>query len=184
MTPQAVAKVGDLLARAQSNHSWCQTGGREGTPANFDGEDMRPLGDKLAGLRLTAMSAKGANMVSMNLTGVHLQGANLENADLRGVCFKSADLRGARLAGANLTKADLRDAVLAPLPLGNNRETPGSLHKARVRYAMAQDSDMTNAILDGADVRGCDFTGATMQGASLREVDLDTSIGFAADRAA
>jgi uncharacterized protein YjbI with pentapeptide repeats len=76
----AVGRMKDLLLMAKSNAIWCQTGGKDGRPAQFDREDLRPLGKLLTGLRLTAMSAKAAVMVGIDLSGVHLQGANLEGA--------------------------------------------------------------------------------------------------------
>src|SRR3990167_10255032 len=51
---EAMAKAPSLLDQALANHLWCKTGGREGRPAILDGEDLRPLGDKLRGLRLSA----------------------------------------------------------------------------------------------------------------------------------
>ena len=89
----AVERAEELFARAKANHLWCQTGGREGKPAVFDKEDLRPLADRLRGLRLSAMSAKGAIMVGLDLTGAHLQGAHLDGADLRGVRLRDADAR-------------------------------------------------------------------------------------------
>ena len=179
----AIARAPDLLALARENDAWVRTGGKQGKPANFDGEDMRPLGAGLAGLKLTAMSAKGANMMGLDLLGCHLQGANLEGADLRGARLRDTDLRGARLVKANLTKADLVQADLSPLPLGA-RETPACLEKANLRYVVAQKGDLTCSVLDGADLRGCDLRGAKLAGASLRDVDYATALGFEAALAA
>ena len=114
-------KAGDLLGMAKRHQAWCRSGGAEGAPACFDGEDLRPLSSLLKGFMLTAVSAKGACMVGLDLAGAQLQGANLEGADLRAAHLQGADLRGARLTGANLTKADLREALLGPLPLPGGR---------------------------------------------------------------
>ncbi|ENZ82488.1 putative low-complexity protein [Caulobacter vibrioides OR37] len=91
VTPEAISRARELHERCLSNQRWCQTGGKEGAVARLDGQDLRPLGDKLKGLRLTAMSARGACMVGVDLSGAQLQGANLQNADLR-----AANLRGVR----------------------------------------------------------------------------------------
>ena len=138
---EAMDLAGDHYQMALANQTWCKTGGREGKPACFDGKDLRPLDQRLRGLRLSVMSAKGAILVGLDLAGVHLQGANLEDADLRGVCLRGADLRGAKLAGAKLTKADLREAILGPLPLSADRVNRGDLHHARLRYVNAQGAD-------------------------------------------
>ncbi|MDI1364745.1 MAG: pentapeptide repeat-containing protein, partial [bacterium] len=52
VTPQAMAKAQELYQRVLSNQRWCQTGGKEGEVARLDGEDLRPMGDRLKGLRL------------------------------------------------------------------------------------------------------------------------------------
>jgi uncharacterized protein YjbI with pentapeptide repeats len=134
-TERALSRVEEIHQRCLANQAWCKTGGKEGEPARLDGEDLRPLGDRLKGLRLTAMSAAGACMVGIDLSGTQLQGADLRNADLRMANLRGADLRGAKLAGANLTKADLRQAFLSPLPLGPERKTLVDLKAARLRYA-------------------------------------------------
>ncbi|QLQ14085.1 MAG: pentapeptide repeat-containing protein [Brevundimonas sp.] len=87
-----------------------------GQPAVLDGEDLRPLSDRLKGLKLPGMSARNACLVGLDLRGIGLQGANLEGADLRGVDLRDADLRGARLSKAVLNRADLRGCQLGPLP--------------------------------------------------------------------
>lgn len=177
-TPEAVMRAEQAYAQALDNQRWCRTGGKEGRVARFDGEDLRPLGDRLRGLRLTAMSAKGGCLVGLDLSGAHLQGANLQDADLRAANLRGADLRGAKLIGANLTKADLREAVLSALPLGPERRTLTSLVSARLRYVMAQSSDFSEAVLDGADLRGADFTGARAHRASFRDCDLSQVQGL------
>jgi len=182
-TEAAVARTLELLERAKSNQMWCDTGAKHGSPAIMDGEDLRPLGLRLRGFRLTVMSAKGACLVGLDLTGCQLQGANFEGADLRSVCFKNADLRGARMAGANLTRADFTDAVLAPLPLGAGRENPVNLRAARLRYAVGHGADLTNAVLDDADLRGADFTGANIEGVSLNGANLMQANGLASRHA-
>jgi len=178
VTREALSKAQELYERCLANQRWCQTGGKEGQAARLDGEDLRPLGDKLKGLRLTAMSARGACMVGLDLSGAQLQGANLQNADLRMANLRGADLRGAKLAGANLTKADLRQAFLSPLPLGPERQTQTNLQSARMRYALVQTADLSEAVLDGADLRGTDFTGARVAKASFRDVDLNQVQGL------
>ncbi|HEY9218939.1 MAG TPA: pentapeptide repeat-containing protein [Phenylobacterium sp.] len=47
-----------------------------------------------------------------------------------------------------------------------------------MRFARAQGADLRSAVLDHADVHGCDLTGAKLAGASLNHVDLDSVIGI------
>ena len=179
----AVARTEELLERAKANQMWCDTGGKHGSPAKMDAEDLRPMGLRLRGFRLTAMSAKGACLVGLDMTGCQLQGSNFEGADLRSVCFKDADLRGARMSGANLTRADFTNAILAPLPLGGGRENPVNLRAAKMRYAVGLGADLTSAVLDEADLRGADFTGATIDGISLNGANLMQANGLASRHA-
>jgi uncharacterized protein YjbI with pentapeptide repeats len=46
------------------------------------------------------------------------------------------------------------------------------MQSARMRYAMGQAADLSEAVLDGADLRGSDFTGARVARASFRECGL------------
>jgi uncharacterized protein YjbI with pentapeptide repeats len=177
---QAIASAEGWVALAAANREWCMTGGKAGAPALFDGLDLRPLGARLKGAWLTAMSARGACLIGLDLSGCQLQGANLADADLRGVDFKGADLRGAKLAGANLTKADLRQATFGPLPLPGGRSNPVALTGARLRYVTAMATDFTGAVLDEADLRCADFTGARLGGVSLTGANMDDAVGLKA----
>jgi uncharacterized protein YjbI with pentapeptide repeats len=155
-TREAMARAAEFMERALDGNAWAESGGVLGGPANFDGEDLRPLGARLKGLKLPALSARGACLVGMDLTGVALQGANLEGADLRGAGLRGADLRGARLGGALLNQADLRGAILSPLPLGGGRSMPVDASHASLRYARLEGTDMTGVNFTGADLRGVD----------------------------
>ncbi len=183
-TPAATQRAEALLALAKGHQRWCETGGKEGKPAVFDGEDLRPLGGRLRGLMLTAMSAKGACMVGVDMAGCQLQGANFEGADLRAAVLVGCDLRGARMVGANLTKADLRKAALCALPLGAARTTPTHLERIKLRYASCEGADLNGAMLDDADLGGADLTGASLKGASLRGAEMSSIVGLDLDRQA
>ncbi len=153
-TPEALEQAGALLERALDANAWTESRGVFGAPAQFDGADLRPLGDRLRDLKMPGLSGRGACFVGMDLRGVALQGACLEDADLRGCDLRGADLRAARLSRALLHKADLRGALLEPLPLGGGRSAPVLLIGAGLRYARLEGAALAGARLDGADVSG------------------------------
>ena len=70
---------------------WLESGGKEGTRADFE----------------------GANLECANLEGANLKNANLKNANLQGATFEGAELENADFFAANLEGADLRQASLA-----------------------------------------------------------------------
>ncbi len=183
-TAAAASRADELLGRAEGNQQWVKSGGREQRPAQFDSEDLRPLGDRLRGFILTAMSAKAACLVGLDLSGAQLQGANLEGADLRATNLAGADLRGARLAGANLAKADLRKADLGDLPLPGGRMNATQLQGSVLRYANLAGAELSGAQLDRTDLRGADLSGACVKGASLKGADLAAVVGLDFDQQA
>ena len=158
----AQSRADGLAERALDANAWAESGGVFGQPAMFDGEDLRPLSDRLKGLRLPGLSARHACLAGMDLRGVGLQGASLEGSDLRGCDLRGADLRGARLNGVLLNKADLRGANLGALALGKNRSMPVMLIEANLRFARLEGADLEGARLDGADVSGARIDAASL----------------------
>lgn len=117
VTPEAAAKFEQLKLKLDAHQEWISSGGATGGPANFDGEDLRPLHKLLVGRPLTGLSARGAIAIGIDFSGSQLQAAKFDGADLRDVDFSGADLRGtslrrARLAHARFDKADLRHLAL------------------------------------------------------------------------
>jgi uncharacterized protein YjbI with pentapeptide repeats len=53
-----------------------------------------------------------------------------------------------------------------------------NLTAARLRYTLFQSADLSEALLDGADLRGADFTGARLTKTSLRDCDLSQAQGL------
>lgn len=150
----------------RSHARWCETGGGEGKPSIFDGVDLRPL-KSIAGLDLTALSARRAVFYGLDMEGVQLQGAHLEGADLRSTRLRGADLRGARLSGAKLDGADLREARLGPLLIAADRLMPVDLSGGSLRGADLSGADLGRAVLTGADL-----SRARLHGADLRQADM------------
>ena len=165
----------DSMLRAHA--TWCETGGRSGTPSVFDGADLRSL-KSINGLNLTALSAKGATFYGLDMAGVQLQGARLEGCDLRTCNLRRADLRGARLAGARLSGADLRDAQLGPLVIGPNRSLPADLSRAALKGADLARADLRQANLSGADLSRANFTGAVLKGVDISGAVRDGARGL------
>lgn len=118
-SPEALERAPELFERISSAGRWVATDGRDGRPANLDGEDLRPLADALTNRELTALSARRACAIGVSFAGSKLQGANFEGADLREADFTAADLRGASFRGAKLWYAKFGDADVRPLLLDN-----------------------------------------------------------------
>jgi uncharacterized protein YjbI with pentapeptide repeats len=117
VTPEAMAKFDQLKQKLDAHQEWISTGGATGGPANFDGEDLRPLHKLLLGRPLTGLSARGAIAIGIDFSGSQLQAAKFEGADLREADFSNADLRGASLRATKLAHARFDQANLGRLPL-------------------------------------------------------------------
>ena len=126
-TAAAVAKVPRLLERVQAAELCVRSHGAEGRAGILDGEDLRPLGDALAGRLLTALSARDACGVGVSFAGAQLQAARFDGADLRDADFTDADLRGASFRGAKLRHARFARADLRPLSLIRGDDQPVDL---------------------------------------------------------
>ena len=117
VTAAAVAKFDQLKQKLDAHQEWISTGGAVGGPANFDGEDLRPLHKLLVGRPLTGLSARGAIAVGIDFSGSQLQAAKFDGTDLREADFSNADLRGASLRATKLAHARFDQANLGRLPL-------------------------------------------------------------------
>jgi uncharacterized protein YjbI with pentapeptide repeats len=143
VTPEAAAKYDLLKARLESHQQWIGSGGAKGSPANFDGEDLRPLHKLLVGRPLTGLSARGANCIGLDFSGSQLQAAKFDGADLRDVNFSNADLRGASLRTTRLAHAKFAGTNLGHLALNS-----GSILAADLTGADATEEQFYNAVLD------------------------------------
>ncbi|HTW36528.1 MAG TPA: pentapeptide repeat-containing protein [Rhizomicrobium sp.] len=127
---ERVARAEQLKAMVDVHYQWIRTGGREGQPANFDGEDLRPLQSFLAGRHLTGLTARNAIAIGVSFAGCQLQGARFEGADLRDADFSDSDVRAASFRGARLTHARFSKANLRALKLVDGREQSVDLWQA------------------------------------------------------
>jgi uncharacterized protein YjbI with pentapeptide repeats len=127
---ERVARAEELKAMVDVHYQWIRTGGREGQPANFDGEDLRPLQSYLAGRHLTGLTARNAIAIGVSFAGCQLQGARFEGADLRDADFSESDVRAASFRSARLTHARFSKANLRALQLVDGRTQSVDLWEA------------------------------------------------------
>jgi uncharacterized protein YjbI with pentapeptide repeats len=143
VTAAAAAKFDQLKQKLDAHQEWISSGGAVGGPANFDGEDLRPLHKLLVGRPLTGLSARGAIAIGIDFSGSQLQAAKFEGADLREADFSNADLRGASLRATRLAHARFDQANLGRLPL-----TSGSSLAPDLTGADASEEQFFAAILE------------------------------------
>jgi uncharacterized protein YjbI with pentapeptide repeats len=147
VTQDAVDKA-QMIAAALDAHKLCVTSGASrGAPAVLNGEDLRPIRDRFAGMPLSGLSARNVLAIGTDFSGCQLQGARFDGADLRECEFGDADLRGASFRGARLAHAKFEKANL------------GSLR------------------LPGGQILAPDFTGAEAVKAQFFHAILDKEIG-------
>jgi uncharacterized protein YjbI with pentapeptide repeats len=130
ISPDAEAKFDQLKAKLDAHQLWAASGGAKGSPANLDGEDLRPLQGLLVGRSLTGISARRAMAVGLDFSGTHLQAAKFDGADLRDTNFSNADLRGASMRAAKLIHAKFDRANLGRLSLTNGSSLAPDLSDA------------------------------------------------------
>ena len=139
-TPQVRARLPQLIAILDGAQAWADSGGRDGRPANIEGEDIRLLSQLVKGRKLTRINCAQTIATDLDFSGCELQAANFDGADLRCASFVDADLRGASFRGANLAHAKFNKANLLPLALKSGELMP--------------------TIFDGALLDRCSFKGA------------------------
>ena len=122
--PELRARLPRYLAMLNDVQKWVETAGRQGSPASFEGEDIRLLARHMKTRVLTGINLKNTIAVSTDFTDCELQAAKFDGADLRGATFIGADLRGTSFAGANLAHTNFRGANLSSLQLENGAKMP------------------------------------------------------------
>lgn len=130
VTPETAAKFEQMKAKLDAHQQWIATAGASGGPANFDGEDLRPLAMLLVGRPLSGLSAKRAICIGLDFSGSQLHAARFDGADLRDADFSNADLRGTSLKGARIAHARFVKANLGRLPLSNGSSLAPDLSDA------------------------------------------------------
>lgn len=129
-------------------------------------------GDKKTSVVRFLIDANVISKARLSLSGVDLSGANLSRTELYGADFSGANLKGAYLQFANLRNANFGSANLEGANLG----------MAYLRGANFADSqnfgcktNLSNAQLNGTDLRFVNFSFSILRNADLRYADLQNA---------
>ena len=129
----------------------------------------------LAGVSIPAdVNLSNANLTNAVLTGVNLNGANLNGANLTNANVNGAILGGANLTNAVLTGVQSGSVTGTPVALPTNWQLVGG-------YLVGPGSNLTNAVLTGANLTDADladtnFTGANLDDATATGVNVTSAI--------
>jgi uncharacterized protein YjbI with pentapeptide repeats len=134
-SPELIAKLPRFLTMLDQTEAFVRSGGRDGTPASFEGEDIRLLAQHMKKRLLTGINLKNTVAVNTDFTGCELQAAKFDGADLRGAIFVGADLRGASFTNANLAHAEFVQADLLALELTSGTKMPTLFEGAVLHHA-------------------------------------------------
>ena len=154
--------TGANLSRASFRRAWCQ------------------------GLRAERLIARGAQFDHANLDNARLPSAQLEGASLTGASARGIDLQQALAEKLNLSQADLSGAMLSNARLSDSQAGPGTnLEKARMDECVIENGSWMGAILKsaslervqapGLDLSESDLAQARLRGADLRGARFDRS---------
>jgi uncharacterized protein YjbI with pentapeptide repeats len=143
VSEEAASRFDELKAGLDAHQEWVSSGGKRGAPANFDGEDLRPLHNLFLGRPLTGLSARHSIGIGIDFSGSQLQAAKFDGADFRDANFSGADLRGISMRGTRLTHAKLDKANLTRLTLMDGTPVLSDLTDADVTV-----EQLLNAMLD------------------------------------
>ncbi|APR87190.1 Pentapeptide repeat family protein [Minicystis rosea] len=142
----------------------------------------------LAGADLTGASFRGARLDRVDLGEAIFHDTDLRGVSGENVTFMNADLRGAKLAGASFPKCNFIEVDLRGVDLSGADLTAATwvhvdaagvvlrgarLSKLRVvSESSLPGADFTDAVLDGANLRGTKLAQSLFVCASLRGADL------------
>lgn len=130
--PEARARAEMIRSKIAGHQDWVISNGRNGSGANLDGEDLRPVSDQFTGRSLVGLAARGTLGIGVDFSGCQLQGAKFDGADLRAANFSGADLCGASFYGAKLNHACFERARIGNLPLRSGALLPPNFTEAEV----------------------------------------------------
>ncbi len=132
-------------ADADQNRRWIESGGTEGSVAQW-------IGDDLSDRDLRGVVLGEATLIQCDFTGALLDNADLSHANAGGARFDRAHLSGAKFIKAELGGASFNGA-----------------HAPCVRFVKAT---LDNAHFDGASLREASFEQANLRAASLADADM------------
>lgn len=144
---------------------------------------MDLTGQNLSGLELPRADFTGATLIRANLSEAILTDAELGGADLTGANLAKARLDGApQLIDAKFINADLTGATLGAETSGSANYSGAKLREAYLSRATftskpkglaVADRDMTLIDLSEARLEGADLRGKRLAGANFRKAILD-----------
>lgn len=137
-----------------------------------------------------------AELQDADLTGAKLNGTGLQNAKLNGTKLYLADfaktkLQGTDFSNAKFKRTDLRDAQLDDktkldekwrqihqININGCKQLPDSsdLSEAILTGANLEGANLQRVSLDGADLCGANLKGANLEGASFKKTNLRTDL--------
>lgn len=133
-------------------------------------------------------SAQAANEADIQrlINTNECRGCDLHEADLRRLDLSNADLEGADLEGANfyyanLDGANLSDANLIDVNLGYASAMGTTFDGSDLRYAILDNTDLTEASLEKADLRESYIDQTVLVGTNLQGADMRDTLVFRAD---
>jgi uncharacterized protein YjbI with pentapeptide repeats len=123
----------------------------------------------LAGVSIPApANLSNANLTEANLNGVNLTGGNLTNANLTNANLNGVGLTGATLTGAILTGVQSGGVIGTPAALPTNWQVVDG-------YLVGPGANLTNAVLNGANLTGANLTNTVLNSANLTGANLTTA---------
>ncbi|MEW5723552.1 MAG: DUF2169 domain-containing protein [Thermodesulfobacteriota bacterium] len=120
-----------------------------------------------------SMRGRGESLAGAILSGLDLSGLDLAGIDLTGAQLRKTNLSGCNLAGARLDRVLAQEADLSKAVLKNASARQAILIKAKMDGADLAGADLHQAVMTGADLTGADFTGAKLSWTILQRAKLE-----------
>jgi uncharacterized protein YjbI with pentapeptide repeats len=138
---EAMARAEELQKRLEQSDLYTRSRGEQGQRANFEGEDLRVLGQAFRQKGLIGANLRGVCGVGIDFSGASLIGAVFTGSDLRGANFTGANLKGVNFKDCNLNHAIFKSADLRAFTGNTGRAflptfDGASTHAARFEGAM------------------------------------------------
>jgi uncharacterized protein YjbI with pentapeptide repeats len=138
---EALARAEELQKRLEQSDLYTRSRGEQGQRGNFEGEDLRVLGQAFRQKGLIGANLRGVCGVGLDFSGASLIGAVFSGSDLRGANFTGANLKGVNFKDCNLNHAIFKSADLRAFTGNTGRAflpcfDGASTHAARFEGAM------------------------------------------------
>ncbi len=149
--------------------------------ANFDNASLRFAdlsSSNLQGANFNLADLRDSKLVAANLQDIYSRETNLEGADLSYVDLKNTDLWAVNLVGADLRGADLQETTFGGILIDDKNNIKSSdLRDARLAGAMLKGTsfnfaDLKNSMLASADLEDSDLSDTNLEGAYLSNANL------------